>query len=64
MELPKDFFSTVFYKNKAKNIKGLQIGLVNVTNGTDGTSVGLINISKGKRAKHRVGFLLRVPRKN
>lgn len=50
--------------NKAKNIKGLQIGLVNVTNGTDGTSVGLINISKGKRAKHRVGFLLRVPRKN
>ncbi len=50
--------------NKAKNIKGLQIGFVNVTDGTDGTSVGFINISKGKRAKHRVGFILRVPRKN
>jgi hypothetical protein len=50
--------------NKAKNIKGLQIGFVNVTDGTDGTSVGLINISKGKRAKHRVGFILRVPRKS
>jgi hypothetical protein len=48
--------------NYAKSVKGLQIGLINVTDSNEGSSIGLINISKGKH--HRwVGFLVRFPRK-
>jgi CarboxypepD_reg-like domain len=50
--------------NRVGLIKGLQIGLINVAKSNSGFSLGLINISKGKRNKNRIGFLLRVPRKN
>jgi len=50
--------------NKAKRINGLQIGFINVTEGTEGTSIGFVNISKGKRHKHRVSFIARLPRKS
>ncbi len=48
--------------NYAKSVKGVQIGLINVTDSNEGTSIGLINISKGKHHR-RVGFLVRFPRR-
>ena len=47
--------------NKAARVQGVQIGLINITGSTEGTSIGFINISKGRRT--RVGFILRMPRK-
>jgi len=49
--------------NKARRVKGVQIGFINVTESNQGTSIGFINISKGKKHK-RVGFILRLPRKD
>lgn len=48
--------------NQASRVKGVQIGLINVTNSNEGSSIGLINISKGKHHR-RIGFILRLPRK-
>lgn len=47
--------------NKASRVQGVQIGLINITGSQEGSSIGLINISKGLRT--RVGFILRMPRK-
>lgn len=47
--------------NKAARVQGVQIGLINITGSQEGSSIGLINISKGKRT--RVGFILRMPRR-
>jgi hypothetical protein len=47
--------------NAAASVHGVQIGLINITGSREGSSIGLINISKGR--KTRVGFVLRLPRK-
>ena len=47
--------------NVAASVQGVQIGLINITGSREGSSIGLINISKGR--KTRVGFVLRLPRK-
>jgi hypothetical protein len=47
--------------NVAASVHGMQIGLINITRSREGSSIGLINISKGH--KTRVGFVLRLPRK-
>ncbi len=49
--------------NRARSIKGLQIGFINKTDTQDGTSIGLINISKNRKGKNRIGFIVRFPRK-
>ena len=48
--------------NKAKSIKGLQIGLINYTNSQLGTSIGFLNFSKNKKGKRKVSFIVRFPR--
>ncbi len=48
--------------NRAKSVKGIQIGFINRTETQEGTSIGLVNISKNKKGKNRIGFLVRLPR--
>ncbi len=49
--------------NKAKSIRGVQIGFINHTETQEGTSIGFINISKNKKGKNKIGFIVRFPRK-
>jgi hypothetical protein len=48
--------------NKARSVKGLQIGFINKTETQEGTSIGFINISRNKKGKNKVAFIIRFPR--